>query len=475
MGFKDNVLFYLNEAKKDKDFEEKRKVCAGDEADGSSVKTHKGAYTGSEACMASTKTKKNGCTGCEASKDTEAIDKVADKEAKKVTYGAVAKRNRMFQDNQDYLDRYVDSLAKKNKKTLSTASTEKCPNCGKAKCECSCDSEASTIAAYDQRKFKVQKETNELKKDSKMRGYEIGKMYGVGAGRKPSMEKYNDYGSARAQKDPNTNEIAKDKKMKGYSLKEEFSMYSGRLLKEDVDASERAELITESIKNKSASKKLLKIAKKMELEAAKIDDKELHDIMIKNSKMFRQAYMEISAAEDAYRAGDATAKQKYKKLTKKYAEQFRTVNKGKMAKLVAGGMGVAAVITLVAGSVLVGIQGIFDPGEQLEGIAKLTVNSPLDGIKHFFGFGKKVVNNDVTAVKNYFGTKDFSAVKDALNKTAESDRFEKDTLQNGINARSKLDFATAGKGEAKNSIKDFMSKMGKKGNTDEGDSILKNI
>lgn len=68
MNFKENVLLYLKESNKskiDKDYEEKRKVAAGCEADGSSVKTTKKKKTGLviDGHEATIKTK---CTGREA-------------------------------------------------------------------------------------------------------------------------------------------------------------------------------------------------------------------------------------------------------------------------------------------------------------------------------------------------------------------------------------------------------------------------
>ena len=172
MSFKDNVLFYINEKKDDDWFDKKKK--AGCEADGCSVKTKKKQFkhikhakNGGEA-WASENTEDTEDTeeaaikgtagnGCEPSCKTEA-DKMADKDAKKTTKGAVAKRYEMMTNNQDFLDRYVDSIAKKKKKYTSSDDTEEF---------------ASTVAAYDGKKAKVDPETNEIKKDAKMKGYSL--------------------------------------------------------------------------------------------------------------------------------------------------------------------------------------------------------------------------------------------------------------------------------------------------------------
>ena len=207
MSFKDNVLFYINEKKDDDWFDKKKK--AGCEADGCSVKTKKKQFkhaknggeawasedteeaaikgTAGNGCEPSCKTEtkktkkkqfkhaKNGGeawasedteeaaikgtagNGCEPSCKTEA-DKMADKDAKKATKGAVAKRYEMMTNNQDFLDRYVDYIAKKKKKPTSSDDTEEF---------------ASTVAAYDEKKAKVVPETNEIKKDTKMKGYSL--------------------------------------------------------------------------------------------------------------------------------------------------------------------------------------------------------------------------------------------------------------------------------------------------------------
>ena len=259
MSFKDNVLFYINEKKDDDWFDKKKK--AGCEADGCSVKTKKKQFkhakhaknggeawasedtedteeaaikgTAGNGCEPSCKTEtkktkkkqfkhaKNGGeawasedteeaaikgtagNGCEPSCKTEA-DKMADKDAKKATKGAVAKRYEMMTNNQDFLDRYVDSIAKKKKKPTSSDDTEEF---------------ASTVAAYDGKKAKVDPETNEIKKDAKMKGYDVGKMTGVGNGRKPNIST-NAFDGRPSKVVPETNEIKKDTKMKGYSLKE---------------------------------------------------------------------------------------------------------------------------------------------------------------------------------------------------------------------------------------------------------------
>ena len=212
MSFKDNVLFYINEKKDDDWFDKKKK--AGCEADGCSVKTKKKQFkhakNGGEA-WASKDTedteeaaiKGTAGNGCEPSCKTEA-DKMADKDAKKATKGAVAKRYEMMTNNQDFLDRYVDYIAKKKKKPTSSDDTEEF---------------ASTVAAYDGKKAKVDPETNEIKKDAKMKGYDVGKMTGVGNGRKPNIST-NAFDGRPSKVVPETNEIKKDTKMKGYSLKE---------------------------------------------------------------------------------------------------------------------------------------------------------------------------------------------------------------------------------------------------------------
>ena len=85
MNFKENVLLYLKESNKskiDKDYEEKRKIAAGCEADGSSVKTTKKKKTGLviDGHEATVKTK---CTGSEAAIKTKCSE--ASVECKKKT------------------------------------------------------------------------------------------------------------------------------------------------------------------------------------------------------------------------------------------------------------------------------------------------------------------------------------------------------------------------------------------------------
>lgn len=84
MNFKENVLLYLKESNKSKDYEEKRKVAAGCEADGSSVKTTKKKKTDLEidGYKATIKTK---CTGSEAAIKTKCTGSEASVECKKKT------------------------------------------------------------------------------------------------------------------------------------------------------------------------------------------------------------------------------------------------------------------------------------------------------------------------------------------------------------------------------------------------------
>lgn len=127
--------------------------------------------------------------------------------------------------------------------------------------------------------------------------------------------------------DDDKKEKSKKKTMKESIL--DCTRYTyGELINEEAD---RAHLISESIKNGSASKFLSKMAKKSEKEADKMiskGKKEEAKVARDISKKLKEASFKIYKTEEEYKAGTPGAKAEYKRLCRQYSSELKKMGKG---------------------------------------------------------------------------------------------------------------------------------------------------
>lgn len=141
---------------------------------------------------------------------------------------------------------------------------------------------------------------------------------------------------------------------KNKSLKESM-IYSSNYLngKTNNTLTEEVKILTEDIKNNSASKYLAKLAKKAEKEAAKYEKKgakEAAQISKKSASALKEASNKLYKCETRYKAGDVMAKKEYKKICKQYSSELK--NLGRTARGFKG-----LLFTLLAGTLALGSIG----------------------------------------------------------------------------------------------------------------------
>lgn len=177
---------------------------------------------------------------------------------------------------------------------------------------------------------------------------------------------------------------------KNKSLKESM-IYSSNYLngKTNNTLTEEVKILTEDIKNNSASKYLAKLAKKAEKEAAKYEKKgvkEAAQISKKSASALKEASNKLYKCETRYKAGDVMAKKEYKKICKQYSGELKNLGrvargfKGLLFTLLAGTLALGAIGTTVVAnadadggfsSKIEDAIGKFKQGKQSEGLSIL--------------------------------------------------------------------------------------------------------
>lgn len=177
---------------------------------------------------------------------------------------------------------------------------------------------------------------------------------------------------------------------KNKSLKESM-IYSSNYLngKTNNTLTEEVKILTEDIKNNSASKYLAKLAKKAEKEAAKYEKKGFKDAAQTSKKAasaLKEASNKLYKCETRYKAGDVMAKKEYKKICKQYSSELKNLGraargfKGLLFTLLAGTLALGAIGTTVVAnadadggfsSKIEDAIGKFKQGKQSEGLSIL--------------------------------------------------------------------------------------------------------
>lgn len=177
---------------------------------------------------------------------------------------------------------------------------------------------------------------------------------------------------------------------KNKSLKESM-IYSSNYLngKTNNTLTEEVKILTEDIKNNSASKYLAKLAKKAEKEAAKYEKKgakEAAQISKKSASALKEASNKLYKCETRYKAGDVMAKKEYKEICKQYSSELKNLGrtargfKGLLFTLLAGTLALGAIGTTVVAnadadggfsSKIEDAIGKFKQGKQSEGLSIL--------------------------------------------------------------------------------------------------------
>lgn len=177
---------------------------------------------------------------------------------------------------------------------------------------------------------------------------------------------------------------------KNKSLKESM-IYSSNYLngKTNNTLTEEVKILTEDIKNNSASKYLAKLAKKAEKEAVKYEKKgvkEAAQISKKSASALKEASNKLYKCEIRYKAGDVMAKKEYKKICKQYSSELKNLGrtargfKGLLFTLLAGTLALGAIGTTVVAnadadggfsSKIEDAIGKFKQGKQSEGLSIL--------------------------------------------------------------------------------------------------------
>lgn len=206
---------------------------------------------------------------------------------------------------------------------------------------------------------------------------------------------------------------------KNKSLKESM-IYSSNYLngKTNNTLTEEVKILTEDIKNNSASKYLAKLAKKAEKEAAKYEKKgakEAAQISKKSASALKEASNKLYKCETRYKAGDVMAKKEYKKICKQYSSELKNLGrtargfKGLLFTLLAGTLALGAIGTTVVAnadadggfsSKIEDAIGKFKQGKQSEGLSILKDIGEND--KNFI---KSVISGEKFEGTDYSGLK----------------------------------------------------------------------